>query len=117
MVRESVAQHVLHQLTDFEVLGPSRRGVRTIRAFRPSSLALVWLACDLHFKGATDAALVDHEDWATWQLGRHEVRDSLDRLSDLGLWIIQSAGEVVRFSWHCKSWDEALEFMEGPRCG
>jgi hypothetical protein len=113
-VRERVAQHVLHQLTDFGVLGAPRRGIRTVLPYRVGSLALAWLACDLHRRDISDSSLVEHGDWRVWQLGREDVRDALDRLSDLGLWIYQGAGSVVRIAWTWADWKDVLAVLENP---
>ena len=45
-VRESVARHVMHHLTDFGLLGAPRRGVREVLPFQAGSLAIAWLASD-----------------------------------------------------------------------
>lgn len=112
-VRESVAQHVLHQLTDLGVLGAPRRGVRAILPYAPGSLAVAWLACELHRRGTGDAALVAHRDWQVLQLREAEVRDALDRLSDLGLWVYQAAGNVVRLAFTWSEWHEVLTVLGG----
>lgn len=111
-VRRRVAQHVLHQLSDLDVLGPPRRGFRDLRPYSPGGLAVAWLACDLRRQGLTDRAIPAHPDWAIWQLHEPEVREALDRWSDLGLWMIQAAGEVVRFTWTWSSWDEVVTVLE-----
>lgn len=112
-VRVSVAQHILHQLTDLGVLGEPRRGFRAIRRYRCGSLGVAWLACELHRRGCSDLALAEHPDWRVWQMRPADVRDALDRLSDLGLWIYQGAGSVVRIAWPWSSWDEVLARLEG----
>ncbi len=109
-----VARHVLHQLTDLGVLGDSRRGAREILGYRAGPLAVAWLACELHRLGFSDSAIVSHPDWSIWQMRPADVRASLDRSSDLGLWIIQSAGSVVRITWTCKEWREVLAVLEEP---
>ena len=86
------------------------RGTRDIRNFRPHPLAIAYLALDLHFRGATDAAVTAHPDWQLWLLDEPIVRERLDDLSRLGLWIFQAAGSVVRITWHVSSMDEAMEF-------
>jgi hypothetical protein len=113
-VRQRVARHVLHQLTDFRVLGPPQRGVRPILRYRPGSLATVWLACELHLRGVSDGAIIDHPDWQAWQLPDHELRDVLARLSDLGLWVYQGAGSVVRITWTWSDWSTVLDVLGGP---
>lgn len=113
-VRESVAQHILHDLTDYGILAAPRRGIRAILPYRPGSLGVVWLACELHKRGESDLAIVGHRDFALWQMREHGVRDALDRLSDLGLWIYQGAGSVVRLTWTYADWDAVLAVLEGP---
>ncbi len=112
-VRESVAQHVLHQLTDLRVLGPSRRGVRPLLPYTPGSLPIAWLACELHRRGTSDTALVAHPDWQVWQMHEPEVREALDRLSDLGLWMYQGAGSIIRMAWLSPDWHTVLTVLEG----
>lgn len=112
-VRVSVAQHVLHQLSDLGVLGAGRRGVRSILRYRCGSLGVAWLACDLHQRGSSDLSLVEHPDWEVWQLRGETLRETLDRLSDLGLWVYQGAGSVVRITWNWSEWSQVLDALEG----
>lgn len=113
-VKESVAQHIMHQLTDAGALGAPRRGLRPILPYRAGDVAIAFLACDLHRRGVSDASLVAHEDWLTWQMSEDDVRAALERLADLGLWMIQAAGDVVRISWRWSSWDEVVAVL--ARC-
>jgi hypothetical protein len=110
-VRDSVAQHVLHQLTDLGVLGAPRRGARPLLPYSPGSLPIAWLACELHRRGISDTALVAHGDWAVWQLAEPDVREALDRLSDLGLWVYQGAGSIVRMAWPWSDWQTVLAVL------
>ena len=56
---------------------------------------------------------MEHPDWRVWQMQPADVREALDRLSDLGLWVYQGAGSVVRIAWPWSSWDEVLAVLEG----
>jgi hypothetical protein len=112
-VRASVAQHVLHQLTDLRVLGQPRRGVRPLLPYVPGTIAMAWLASELHRGGASDAEIVAHPDWQVWQMHEADVREALDRLSDLGLWMYQGAGSVVRITWLAPDWSAVLSVLEG----
>lgn len=112
-VRESVAQHVLHQLTDLRVLGQPRRGVRPLLPYVPGAIAMAWLASELHRGGASDAEIVAHPDWQVWQMHEADVREALARLSDLGLWMYQGAGSVVRITWLAPDWSAVLSVLEG----
>lgn len=111
-VREGVAQHMLHQLTDLGVLGAPQRGVRPLLPYAPGRRAIAWLACDLHRRGISDGALVAHGDWQAWQMQESEVREALDRLSDLGLWMYQGAGSTVRIAWTWSDWSVVLAVLE-----
>ena len=105
-----VAQHVLGQLTDYGALStPRRHGVRTVMDYRPTMIALAWLAYDLHFKGWTDPEVISHPDWAVFQLSLGEVRDTLLHLAGPGLWDLQIAGSVTQFSWACSTMEEAID--------
>ena len=110
-VKESVAQHVLRQMTDFGIAGPSRRGVRELLPFEPTGVAVVWLAYELHFLGHTDARAVGHSDWAVLTLAESRVRERMARLARPGLWEFQAAGSVVQVTWACHSMEEAVDVI------
>lgn len=111
--KRKIARGLLKILTEFGFLGHRVRGPREIRGFRPHPLAVGYLAFDLHFKGATDAGVTAHPDWAIWQFSEAAVRDALDDLSRHGLWVFQSAGSVVRITWNVLSMEEAVDVLIG----
>lgn len=108
-VKESVAQHVLRQLTDFGLAGPARRGVREILPFEPTSVAVAWLAYDLHFHDNSDSRVVSHADWQVWTLDEAQVRERMGWLVCPGMWEFQAAGTVVQITWACSTMEEALD--------
>ena len=114
-VKESVAQHVLRQLTDFGFAGPSRRGVRRLPAFEPTDLAATWLAYDLHFRDHSDSGVVSHPDWHLWTLDEGQVRHRMRRLAGPELWEFQAAGTVVQITWVCGSMEEAVDVLARHR--
>lgn len=113
-VRKRVARVLLKVLTEFGFLAQRVRGRRELRHFRPHPLAVAYLALDLHCRGATDAAVTSHTDWQLWLLDEPAVRDSLNDLSRVGLWIFQAAGAVVRITWNVSSMEEAVDAL--ARC-
>jgi len=113
-VKKKIARGLLKVLTEFGFLTQCVRGPREIRHFRPHPLAIAYLALDLHFHGATDAAVTSHTDWQLWLLDEPVVRDSLNDLSRVGLWIFQAAGAVVRITWNVSSMEEAVDAL--ARC-
>ena len=110
-VKESVAQHVLRQMTDFGLAGPSRRGLRELLPFEPTSLGVAWLAHDLHFQKHSDSGVVYHPDWEVWTISEPRVRDRMSWLAQPGIWEFQAAGSVVQITWACKTMKEAVDVL------
>ncbi|WP_295408788.1 BrxA family protein [uncultured Thiocystis sp.] len=110
-VKEGVAQHVLRQMTDFGLAGPSRRGIRELLPFEPTGLAVAWLAYDLHFHDLPDSRVLMHPDWGLWTLDQARVRERLAWLARPGLWEIQAAGAVVQITWACSTMEEVLDVL------
>ncbi|MBI4706183.1 MAG: DUF1819 family protein [Deltaproteobacteria bacterium] len=110
-VKESVAQHVLRQMTDFGLAGRPRRGVRELLAFEPSGVAVGWLAHDLHFRDLSDLRVVEHPDWQIWTLDGNRVRDRMSWLARPGVWEFQAAGSVVQVTWACATMKEAVDVL------
>lgn len=110
-VKESVAQHLLRQMTDFGLAGPPRRGVRELFPFQPTGLAVAWLAYDLHFQGCSDSRVVSHEDWKVWTLDEARVRARMSWLARADLWELQAAGSVVQITWACARMEEVLDVL------
>lgn len=110
-VKESVAQHVLRQMTDFGLAEQPRRGVRELRSFEPTGVAVVWLTYDLHFRNLSDARVVAQPDWRVWTLEPERVRDRLSRLVRPGVWEFQAAGSVVQITWACTTMKEVVDVL------
>ena len=102
-VRLSVAQHLLHTLTDVGILGPARRGIRPMLPYAPSLLAVGWLALDLHARGATDSELRAHSDFGILQQEPHAVVELLLRLAEHGLVEVQAGVDLVQIAWPIES--------------
>jgi hypothetical protein len=112
-VKLKVSRGLLRALTDFGLLREVRRGRRETVVYRPTDGAVVYLAYDLHFAGATDAAVVAHRDWAIFGMQRRDVVAHMDRLSAEGWWTMQAAGSVVRITWKYASMDEVVNALAG----
>jgi hypothetical protein len=111
--KKKIARGLLKMLTEFGFLSDRCRGPRAMRSFRPHPLAVGYLAFDLHFRGATDAGVTGHPDWAIWLFDEPAVRDAMDDLSRHGLWVFQAAGSVVRITWNASSMEEAVNVLTG----
>lgn len=84
---------------DYGLLERGTRSSRRILPFRISPSVAAYLAYELHFSGVGDNALLTHEDWQLFGLGREDVLEEIKRLSLKGLLIVQAAGDVIRISW------------------
>jgi hypothetical protein len=84
---------------DYGMLERGSRSSRRILAFRIAPSVAAYLAYELHFVGVGDSALLAHEDWQLFGLGREDVLEEIKRLSLKGLVILQAAGDVIRISW------------------
>jgi len=110
-VKESVAQHVLRQMTDFGLAGPGRRGVRELLPFEPTDVAVAWLAHDLHYHNLSDSRVVSHPDWEVWMLTEAQVRERMAWLASPNLWEFQAAGSIVQITWACSSMEEVVDVL------
>lgn len=84
---------------DYGMLERGSRSSRRILPFCISPLVAAYLAHELHFSGVGDYALLSHEDWQLFGLGREDVLEEIKRLSLKGLLIVQAAGDLIRISW------------------
>ena len=84
---------------DYGLLEKGLRSTRRILPYRVAPTAAGYLAYELHLSGLGDNAVLAHEDWQLFGLGREDVLDELKRLSLNGLLIVQAAGDVVRIGW------------------
>jgi hypothetical protein len=110
-VKIRVARGLLRALRDFGLLREERRGRREIVAHRPNDRTVVYLAYELHDSGLTDAAVVEHDDWALYGLSRGDVVTTMDRLSGEGWWILQAAVSVVRVTWQLSGREEVVDAL------
>lgn len=86
-------------LADFGLLEPASRGDRRLIPFRLETRSAGLLVYDLHFQGVPDTRIVTASDWELFGLGRVDVVDLLKRLSLLGWFVYQAAGESIRLGW------------------
>jgi hypothetical protein len=96
---------------DYGMLERGLRSSRRILPFRISSPAVAYLAHELHLSGVGDNALLTHEDWGLFGLGREDVLEELKRLSLKGLLIVQAAGDVIRIGWKLEDMEAVCDVL------
>ena len=102
-----VARYLTGCLTEFGFAGPDRAGIRPLLPFRIDELTALYLAHDLHFAGISDASLSRHPDWALFGLEPPDLPSLFSRIGRHHF-ICQGVGEMIRITWHYRSFEEAL---------
>jgi len=97
-----VASYLSGACADFGLLEQTRTGKRKMLAFQLLPETAIALAYDLHFEGMGDNAILVSNDWGLFGLDRSDVLTELKSLAPRGLFIIQTAGDVVRIGWKCR---------------
>ena len=100
---QNVAGYLTGACAEFGLLERGQKTVRRVLSFRIEPKAAIALAYDLHFSGMGDNTVIGHPDWALFGLERADVIADLRRLSLKGVFLVQTAGDVVRIGWQCKN--------------
>ena len=100
------SSYLLGACADFGLLGIMEAGGRKIMSFRPTSIAANFLAHDLHFRGLSDSAVLNHTDWHLLGLGAEDTLAELKQIALRGEIIVQSAAGLVQISWKHKNLEE-----------
>lgn len=108
---KNMAGYLTGCCADYGLLEKGRKNVRRILPFRISSSMVGYLAYDLHSSGLGDNAILGHSDWQLFGLSVDDVREELKRLALKGYFILQSAGDVTRFSWKFENMEELCDVL------
>lgn len=96
---------------DFGLLADTSRVDRVIQRFAIRPAAALYLAHDLHFTGASDAAVMSHTDWKLFGLDPPEVLGQLKALAHDGHVIVQAGGDIVQLTWKYRSMEECIRAL------
>lgn len=107
--KSRIASYLLGACADFGLLGDMRSGTRSIEPFRQTRFTATFLAHDLHFRGLSDMAVVNHQDWLLFGLEAQDVIETLKEIALRGELIMQSAAGVVQISWKLKNMQELAD--------
>jgi hypothetical protein len=108
-MRDRVAGYLLGCLHDFALLSSARRGRREIVPFNIASLTTLYFSHELHFRGLSDSAVLEHSDWGLFGLDYRDVVRELERVSYGGHFVVQYSGEILRIAWKYKTMEECLD--------
>lgn len=104
-----VARALLSALEGFglvRLIGSSRRELVN---YRITDASLGYLVHELHFRGITDAEVVEHPDWGLFGLDRTHTLERLEALGPTAGMVVQRAGSVVRITWSYPSMEAYID--------
>jgi hypothetical protein len=106
--RNIMAARLMGCCHDFGLLASNRGKSRPIQRFAIRPEVTLYLAHDLHFAGASDMGLIQHEDWRLFGLETQEVLRLLKNLGHDGHLFIQTSADLVQISWKYRAMGECL---------
>lgn len=106
--QKRVASYLISALVDFKLLDRHRK-VKTVFLHDVSAN---YLAHELHFKGLSDNAIVNSDDWKLFGYTKFDTTKHLERLSFQGHFILQNSGEIVKIDWMYKTMEEFINAIK-----
>ena len=106
-----VSGYLVSCCADFGLLARTSRVDRAIQRFAIRPAVVLYLAHDLHFAGANDAAVMSHADWNLFGLDASEVLEQLKGLAHDGHIFVQSGGDLVQLTWKYRSMEECIRAL------
>jgi len=100
--KKRVASHIVATVVDFKLLDKHRAPL----SFFLHDITANYLAHELHFKGLSDNAIVNSDDWKLFGYSKFDTIKHLERLSFQGHFILQNSGEIVKIDWIYKTMEE-----------
>lgn len=100
--QKRAASYLISTLVDFKLLDKNRKVNPVFLHDVPAN----YLAHELHFKGLSDNAIVNSDDWKLFGYSKFDTIKHLERLSFQGHFILQNSGEIVKIDWMYKTMEE-----------
>jgi len=100
--QKRVASYLISTLVDFKLLEKQRK----VKSVFVHDITANYLAHELHFKGLSDNAIVNSDDWQLFGYSKYDAIKHLERLSFQGHFIFQNSGEIVKIDWIYKTMEE-----------
>jgi hypothetical protein len=100
--QKRAASYLISTLVDFKLLDKNRKVNPVFLHDVPAN----YLAHELHFKGLSDNAIINSDDWKLFGYSKFDTIKHLERLSFQGHFILQNSGEIVKIDWICKTMEE-----------
>jgi hypothetical protein len=100
--QKRIASYLITTLVDFRFLDKERQ----VKPVFLHDITANYLAHELHFKGFSDNAVVEAEEWKLFGYSRLDIIKHLERLSFQGHFIFQNSGEIIKINWSYKNMEE-----------
>lgn len=106
------SSYLLGCCADYGLIENKRGGSeRKILSFQISAATVAYLAYKLHFSGIGDNSILSNTEWQIFGLNREDVLDEFKRLPAKDVFIIQSAGDIVKISWKYQNMEEVCHAL------
>jgi len=106
--KKRVARHIVATMVDFKLLDKNRMPLPVF----VHDITANYLAHELHFKGLSDNAIVNSDDWKLFGYSKFDNIKHLERLSFQGHFILQNSGEIVKIDWKYKTMEEFINAIK-----
>lgn len=100
--QKRAASYLISTIVDFKLLDKHRK-VKPVFLY---DIPANYLAHELHFKGLSDNAIVNSDDWKLFGYSKFDTIKHLERLSFQGHFILQNSGEIIKIDWIYKTMEE-----------
>ena len=100
--QKRMASYIISTLVDFRFLDKERK----VKPVFLHDFTANYLAHELHFRGLSDNALIEANDWKLFGYSKFETIKHLERLSFQGHFIFQNSGEIIKINWSYKNMQE-----------
>jgi hypothetical protein len=102
--QKRVASYLISTIVDFKLLDKQRK----VKPVFIQDITANYLAHEQHFKGLSDNAIVNSDDWKLFGYSKLDTIKHLERLSFQGHFILQNSGEIVKIDWKYKTMEEFI---------
>jgi hypothetical protein len=108
ITQKRVASYIISTLVDFRFLDKERN----VKPVFLQDITANYLAHELHFKGLSDIALVEADEWKLFGHHKQDVIQHLERISFQGHFIFQNSGEIIKITWHHQNMTDFINAIE-----
>jgi hypothetical protein len=103
--KKRVASYIIATLMDIKFLDKKYNCIPVFLSDKTAN----YLSHELHFKGYSDEAIANAEEWKLFGYKRYDVTRHFERLAAQGHFIFQNAGDLIRITWNYKNMKELID--------